>query len=190
MTEQSPNLNESGGLVNGKLSRRKFLRAAGGVTLASVVAACAGPAPDSGADAGEAEEAMAEAQGITMLIRTDIRSAYAADDAVERWNNEFESQVAIEEPAGAPDTKIQAAQAAGDLIWDAYSVVVFPWDAPRWHSRGLIQPMDEFIEASSIPGADEVVPGIIPSIFEVHKIEGSQYGIPGNVGSVALGWFW
>jgi len=190
MKKLSLNRNESGGLVNGQLSRRKFLRAAGGVTLASVVAACAGPAPDSGADAGEAEEAMAEAQGITMLIRSDIRSAYAADDAVERWNNEFESQVAIEEPAGAPDTKIQAAQAAGDLIWDAYSVVVFPWDAPRWHSRGLIQPMDEFIEASSIPGADEVVPGIIPSIFEVHKIEGSQYGIPGNVGSVALGWFW
>ena len=177
-------------LVNGQLSRRKFLRATGGLTLASLVAACAGPAPDSGGDTGDAEEAMAEAQGITMLIRSDIRSAYAADDAVERWNSEFEAQVAIEEPAGAPDTKIQAAQAAGDLIWDAYAVVVFPWDAPRWHSRGLIQPMDEFIEASSIPGADEVVPGIIPSIFEVHKIEGNQLGIPGNVGSVALGWFW
>ena len=190
MSEQSLNRNESGGLVNGRLSRRNFLRATGGMTLASLVAACAGPAPATGGDMEEAGEAMAEAQGITMLIRSDIRSAYAADDAVERWNEEFEAQVAIEEPAGAPDTKIQAAQAAGDLIWDAYAVVVFPWDAPRWHSRGLIQSMDEFIEASSIPGSDEVVPGIIPSIFEVHKIEGNQYGIPGNVGSVALGWFW
>ncbi len=190
MSEQSLNRNESGGLVNGRLSRRNFLRATGGITLASLVAACAGPAPATGGDMEEAGEAMAEAQGITMLIRSDIRSAYAADDAVERWNEEFEAQVAIEEPAGAPDTKIQAAQAAGDLIWDAYAVVVFPWDAPRWHSRGLIQSMDEFIEASSIPGSDEVVPGIIPSIFEVHKIEGNQYGIPGNVGSVALGWFW
>ncbi len=190
MSEQSLNRNESGRLVNGRLSRRNFLRATGGITLASLVAACAGPAPATGGDMEEAGEAMAEAQGITMLIRSDIRSAYAADDAVERWNEEFEAQVAIEEPAGAPDTKIQAAQAAGDLIWDAYAVVVFPWDAPRWHSRGLIQSMDEFIEASSIPGSDEVVPGIIPSIFEVHKIEGNQYGIPGNVGSVALGWFW
>lgn len=190
MTEQKLNREVAKGLATGQLSRRQFLRATGGLTLASVVAACAAPAPDSGGDTGEAEEAMAEAQGITMLIRSDIRSAYAADDAVERWNNEFEAQVAIEEPAGSPDTKIQAAQAAGDLIWDAYAVVVFPWDAPRWHSRGLIQSMDEYIEASSIPGSDEVVPGIIPSIFEVHKIEGSQYGIPGNVGSVALGWFW
>ncbi|MCY4412501.1 MAG: hypothetical protein OXC27_18755, partial [Caldilineaceae bacterium] len=119
MTDQKLIRKETNGLAIGRFSRRQFLRAIGGLTLASVVAACAAPALDSGGDMEDAAAASAEALGITMLIRSDIRSAYAADDAVERWNSEFEAQVAIEEPAGSPDTKIQAAQAAGDLIWDA-----------------------------------------------------------------------
>lgn len=174
-------------------TRRQFLIVTGSMTLATTLAACSTAAP--GGNTGTASEGGGPSranQEVTLLIRTDIRSAYAADAAVEQWNEEFDTKVTIEEPAdaAATATKIQAAQAAGDLIWDAFSVIEFPWRSQEWFNRNLIQPYDDYIQVSTIPDADKVVPAIIPTIFETLKIEGRQYAIPGNVGSVALGWFW
>ena len=171
------------------LSRRQFLQATGGVSLVALLAAC-GPsaAPDAGSDG--AAPAAEGAQEINFLVRPDIRSAYAADAAAEAWNAEQEQKIVLDEPAGTADTKIQAAIAAGDLIWDGFSVIAGPWDLASWASRGLIQPLDDLIAVSSIADADKVVPAIIPSVLEASKYEGKQYTIPGNVGSVALGWFW
>lgn len=169
------------------LTRRHFLRLAGGITATGLLAACAVPGGDSAGGDG----ATAETQEISFLVRTDIRNAYAADVAAERWNEAFGDQpIVLDEPAeGAVDTKIQAAQAAGDLIWDGYAVIAVPWDTARWINQGLIQPLDPFINVSTVPGGDQVVPGIIPSVLESTKAEGQQYAIPGNVGSVALGWY-
>ena len=91
---------------------------------------------------------------------------------------------------GGADTKIQAAMAAGDLIWDGYAVIEGPWAIQSWVNRGLIQPLDDLIATSGVADADQVVPAIIPSVLESSKHDGKQYTIPGNVGSVALGWFW
>lgn len=172
-----------------KVSRRQFLKATGGVSLAALLAACgpsAGPATGGGEGAAPAQGA----QEINFLVRPDIRSAYAADAAVEAWNAENEAKVIIDEPAGAADTKIQAAIAAGDLVWDGFAVIEGPWAIESWVSRGLIQPLDDLIAVSTVEDADKVVPAIIPSVLESSKFEGKQYTIPGNVGSVALGWFW
>jgi spermidine/putrescine-binding protein len=180
---------------SGKLSRRQFLITSSSLALASVVVACApaapggtGTAPASGGSAAPAQQA----EEINFLIRSDIRNAYAADAALDRWAEAFpDRKLILDEPAeGAVDTKIQAAQAAGDLIWDGFAVIAVPWDTARWINQGLIQPLDDYIAVSSVPDADQVVPGIIPSVLESTKSEGKQYAIPGNVGSVALGWFW
>lgn len=166
------------------LSRRQFLIATGGVTMAAALAACATP---SGGEGGGATQ---EVQEINFLVRPDIRNAYAADVAAEAWNGENEQQIILDEPAGAADTKIQAAIAAGDLIWDGFAVIEGPWSIQSWVTRDLIQPLDELIAVSTVPGADQVVPAIIPSVLESSTYEGKQYTIPGNVGSVALGWYW
>lgn len=188
-----------------QISRRQFLAACGGVASTALLSACGGgttPASQeaattaAGGTAGAgAEPAVGTAppaaagQEIRLLVRTDIKSAYAADKAAEEWNKAFESKITLDEPAaGDPSQKIQAAQAAGDLIWDGFAVMVVPWDTAAWVKRGLVQPLDELISASTIPDADKVVPGIIPSILESTKYEGKQYAIPGNVGSVALAW--
>jgi len=47
-------------------------------------------------------------------------------------------------------------------------------------------PLDDYIAASAVPEAAEVIAGIIPSIAESLKYEGKQYSVPGNVGSVSL----
>lgn len=179
------NMNQRG------LSRRKFLQATGGVSLVAMLAACAptGGAPAAGSE-GAAPAVSEGPQEINFLVRPDIRSAYAADAAVEAWNADHEQKVVIDEPAGAADTKIQAAIAAGDLIWDGFAVIEGPWAIESWVSRGLIQPMDDLIAVSTVEEADAVIAGIIPSVLESSKYEGKQYTVPGNVGSVALGWFW
>lgn len=168
------------------LSRRQFLAVAAATTAAAATGLPAVSARPANRPSAQ------DAEAISFLVRPDIRSAYAADRAAEQWNAAYpERPITIDEPAAgsAVDTKIQAAIAADELIWDGYAVVVGPWEILNWVNRELLAPLDEYIESSTIPGADQVVPGIIPSVLESSKYDGKQYLIPGNVGSVALGWF-
>ena len=172
------------------MSRREFLKASGSVTVVALagitpLAALASNKPAKSAVFQEAEE-------INLLIRTDIRGAYAGDKALEGWNAAFPNRKLILDEPGKDDvvdTKIQAAQSAGDLIWDGFAVIEGPWSIKQWVTRGLVAPLDDLIAASTIDGADKVVPGIIPTVLESSKYEGKQYTVPGNVGSVALGWY-
>lgn len=185
-----------------KLSRRAFLVGSSSAAFAVALAACAPAAPAPAAPAAEPAAAAteapaaaaapaAEAEEISFLVRTDIRNAYAGDVAAAAWAEQFpDRKLVLDEPvAEGLDTKIQAAQAAGDLLWDGYAVIAVPWDTARWIKQGLIQPIDDYIAASTIPGAADVIAGIIPTVLESTKAEGKQYAIPGNVGSVALGWY-
>ncbi len=176
-----------------QLTRRHFLAACGVIGATAAITACAPaavPTGDTAASTGaEAAPAKEAGTGISFLIRSDIRSAYAGDAAAEAWNKDHEQKITLDEPAGDVEAKIQAAQAAGDLVWDGFAVTEGPWSLQSWVSRGLIQPLDDLIATSTIANADKVVPAIIPSVLESSKYEGKQYTIPGNVGSVALGWF-
>jgi ABC-type glycerol-3-phosphate transport system substrate-binding protein len=161
-----------------RASRRQFLTASGGLTAAVMLGGY--PFGRAAAQSGE----------MTLLIRDDIKSAYAAQPAVDKWNESFPTKLKLDVPPAAQDVsqKIQAAQAADELIWDGFAVIEVPWDTAEWVSRGLIQPLDDYIAASTVPRAAEVVPNIIESIRESLKVDGKQYAIPGNVGSVALAW--
>ena len=172
--------------VNTRLSRRQFLAACGTVTAVATLSACVPAAAPTTAEGGAATGAV---QDINFLIRSDIRSAYAGDAAAEAWNTDHEQKIVLDEPAGEVDSKIQAAQAAGDLVWDGFAVIEGPWAIQAWVDRGLIQALDDLIAVSTIANADKLVPAIIPSVLESSKHDGKQYTIPGNVGSVALGWF-
>ena len=176
--------------ATGRFSRRQFLAACGGSIAATNFLAAHGRDNWSGLGEPSAALARQEGQEIRLLIRDDIRSAYAADVAVDEWNSDNESQIILDVPPAGADVsqRIQAAQASGDLIWDGFAVMVVPWDSAQWVSRNLVQPLDDYIEASQVADAGEVVPGIIPSILESTKVDGRQIAIPGNVGSVSLAW--
>jgi ABC-type glycerol-3-phosphate transport system substrate-binding protein len=180
-----------------KFSRRSFLKVVG-VTGASVaLAACGTKAttaptavPTTVVEPTKAPP-VAETKPIAFLCRTDIKSAYAADVAVKNWNAAFPSQVTMDEPPqGDITTKIQSAQAAGDLVWDGYAVMETPWSTADWVSRGLIAPLDNNIKVSTVKNADKVILSIIPTIKEAASYGGKLYGIPGNCGSVNLAWYW
>jgi hypothetical protein len=172
-----------------KLSRRDFLVGTGtagfGAALSAIVPIALSRPSRAQAQANDE---------IVFLVRTDIRSAYAADVAVEQWNESFpDRQIVIDEPAGDGNpvaTKIQAAQAAGDLVWDGFAVIAVPWDTAQWVNRGLIQPLDPFIDASGVANASMVIESIIGTVLASSKNEaGETIAIPGNVGSIALGWY-
>jgi ABC-type glycerol-3-phosphate transport system substrate-binding protein len=177
-----------------RLSRRQFLGAAAAASAASVLAACA---PAAATQAPAAEEPAAPPAAVDapvkILCRTDIKGAYAVDKAVEAWNAAFpKSPASLDEPPSGSDaaTKIQASQAADDLIWDAFMVMEVPWGLVEWVKRGIVAPLDDYIKASTVPNADKVLPAIISTVKEASTYEGKFYGFPGNIGSVALAWFW
>lgn len=123
-----------------------------------------------------------------LLIRSDIKSAYAAEEAVKEFNKNFSTKITLQEPNKGADSEIQAAQAAGNLPWSGFAVMETPWLTKQYVSRGLIQPIDDLIKSSAIPNADKVIPAIVPTILDSSKYDGKQYAIPGNVGSIALAW--
>lgn len=197
-----------------RLSRRQFLATAGsGLAASAILAACGNAASTGGATAVPAEApaataataapaaatsapaapaatapAAAAAGGAVLLARPDIKGAYAMEAAVAAWNAEFPTKLTLDESSDGVDTKIQAAQAADDLIWSGYSIIAMPWETQTYVKRSIIQPLDSYIAASTVPDADKVLAAIIPTVRDSSQYDGKQYGIPGNVGSVALAW--
>ena len=161
-----------------RLSRRQFLSAAAVTSAAGVLAACA-PAAATQAPAAEATKAPPAAVDapVKILCRTDIKGAYAVDKQVEAWNAAYpKSPASLDEPPSGSDaaTKIQASQAAGDLIWDGFMVMEVPWGLVEWVKRGIVAPLDDYINASTIPNADKVLPAIIPTIKEASATRASS----------------
>lgn len=192
-----------------RMNRRQFLSATGGsIAAATILAACgdttstgnatnllaattapavegATSAPDAAATTAPAPAANGDA---VLLVRPDIKTAYAVPAALEAWNKQFPTKITLDESGDGIDTKIQAAQAADDLIWSGYAIIAVPWETRSYVKRNMIQPLDDFIKTSTVPDANKVVPAIIPTILESSKFDGKQYAIPGNVGSIALAW--
>ena len=173
-------------------SRRQFVQAAAGTAAAGAFlvksgAVDAAPASRAGFSAAPRH---VSSDDVHLLIRDDIKSAYGAQAAVDAWQKQFPSKINLDIPPAGVDAsqKIQAAQASGDLVWDGFAVMEVPWSTESYVTRGIIQPMDDLIAASTVPNASAVIAGIIPSIKESLIYNGKQYSIPGNVGSVALAW--
>lgn len=181
-------------VLKNQIARRQFLRLASYGTAGALLAACSSDAPTSDApSATKAPEptevpAAGSASEALLLIRSDIKSAYAAEEAVKEFNKNFSTKITLQEPNKGADSEIQAAQAAGNLPWSGFAVMETPWLTKQYVSRGLIQPIDDLIKSSAIPNADKVIPAIVPTILDSSKYDGKQYAIPGNVGSIALAW--
>lgn len=172
-------------------SRRQLLQTAGAGAAAAAFLTTTGAADAAPSAGGYSVAPLRVSAGdVHLLIRNDITSAYGAKNVVADWEKQFPSKVTLDEPPAGIDAsqKIQAAQAAGDLVWDGFAVMVAPWDTQSYVTRGIVQPLDDLIAASTVPNAKAVIDGIIPSIAASLKYQGKQYSIPGNVGSVALAW--
>lgn len=142
----------------------------------------------------QAQAAGAKVAGpISFLCRPDIVTAYGAEAAVKAFMDSHPgAKITLDKPPQGVDllTKLRAAIASNSLVWDGYSVMEVPWSTAQWVEAQVIQPMDGLISASTEPDATKLLDGIIPTIKEATKYKGKIYSIPGNVGSVALQWYW
>jgi|GEM_PF-858513 len=144
--------------------------------------------------APQAQAASAKPVGvISFLCRPDIVTAYGAEVAIKAFTDAHPgSKISLDKPPQGVDlvTKIRAAIASNSLVWDGYSVMETPWSTAQWVDAEIIQPMDPLIGSSGEKDAQPLLAGIIPTIKEAIKYKGKIYSIPGNVGSVALQWYW
>jgi len=108
---------------------------------------------------------------------------------VEKWNSLMEAKVKMDEPSGDVVEKLSAAIAAGDLVWDGYSMVE-NFNFKQWVQRGLMVPVEDFTAASKIPNADKVLPAVIEPMKESIRVDGKIYGYPFNVAGEVLQWYW
>jgi len=130
---------------------------------------------------------------IHFLCRADIVTAYGAKAAVKGFSDAHPgAKMTLDKPPQGANllVKARAAIASNSLAWDGYSVMVPPWDTASWVDSGVIQPLNDFISASTEPDATKLVPGIISTIREAMQYKGKMYAIPGNVGSSVLQWYW
>lgn len=156
------------------------------------------PAPTKAAETESAAPAQAAAGAkavgaISFLCRPDIVTAYGADAAVKGFIDAHPgAKITMDKPPQGVDllTKVRAAIASDSLVWDGFSVMVVPNDTATWADAQVIQPLDDLMNASTEPDVKPLLDGIISTIKEAIKYKGKIYAIPGNVGSVALQWYW
>jgi len=87
------------------------------------------------------------------------------------------------------DTKVRAQQADGSLEWNAAGIASSASSSlPQWILSKLIQPMDDYIEASKQEGADQLVSDMIPTLRNASIHEGKFYGIPYSFENITFNW--
>src|SRR5215218_11274858 len=94
-----------------RTNRRRLLAAAGSTAAAAAflgVNGVAEAAPGTGTRFSAAPRGVSD-QEIKLLIRDDIKSAYAAEAAVELWQSQFPAKVTLDTPPAGADAsqKIQ-----------------------------------------------------------------------------------
>ncbi|MEN6479142.1 MAG: extracellular solute-binding protein [Anaerolineales bacterium] len=176
-------------MFNYKLSRRAFLAVAGGMTAASVLAACAPkatPAPEE-QPAKEAEQPAASAATATPASaaapagETGVTFSYWVG-----WPNHgdiFEGFMATEEfktMLGPNKIEFQDGIKADVLLSNiAAGTPPSVWCGSAYidiMSRGVARPIADLVETSELVNPED----FIPSAWERCSYQGVQYGVPAN----------
>ena len=174
-----------------KLSRRQFLRVAGGAAGGVVLAACA-PAPPAAVEPSEPEEpeepaeptAQPEAEQVT--VRWGMYSSPQWTPIFEEMFDEFEAKwpnITVE-PEWAPFDqwvqKLQTSIASGTLA----DVAICDWD--EFYDRvkgGTCLPLDDYITGNDVPKENWY-----EAVIDQFSLDGKMYGLPLGVLSIVT-WY-
>ena len=177
-----------------KLSRRDFLRASAafaGMALIGSVAACA-PAAKQGEEGKTGGEKPAPAGAgpkvVKLLIMPWITGEVPVDNLLRQYNSEHpEVKVEVDALADGWQQKHLASVRAGNAIWNTASEFD-PWrEGLAGIKMGLVQPMDDYISASTIPGASTLKDDWLDLVKAQMVIEGKVYALPMDMDVTAYG---
>ncbi len=160
-----------------KLSRRKFLWAAGAAGLTMGLAACAPAAPGGSSSTGDEAAAPGE-EPVTLLLNMraggdQSEPAIYVDRPAKFMEEHPNIKIELAPiPAGEYDAKILTSASAGTI-----ADVLFTSDVWTLHSRlvklGVIAPVDDQLEAHNI-SKEEWIPAAVDTLTH----EGVMYGLP------------
>lgn len=86
------------------------------------------------------------------------------------------------------DTKVVAQINDGTLEWSAAGIMSTDYDVATWVKTKMVQPMEEYINASQEPGAKDLLTDMIPTVKQAGMYEGKLYGIPYSFENVTFNW--
>ena len=158
------------------LSRRDFLKLAATVAGGLVLVSCGG-----GSGSG------------TSQVRIMVDSwalAYAPFKEMAQKYNALhpESQVKVEASPGGWMTKVIGQIRSDKLQWSAAGVMSTYHDLASWVQLGLIQPINDYINASKDEGAGAFLSDMLATVKDDETFEGKMYGIPFSIENIAYEW--
>lgn len=174
-------------MADTRMTRRQFLRIAGGTAGISLLAACvpaapsAAPTASTGAEGGEAAAPAQEPGRLWVMHKQDFYTGYNDYIRQEIVNfaddNNLELEVAFTsgfQGTGADEQKIAAAVQAGDPpdVWVDNRAV------DRLNELGTLQAVDDLVEEATSKYGD-----IMPRVEADSTVEGTFYGVPFHVRS-------
>lgn len=158
------------------LTRRDFLKLTGAAAGALVLVSCG----DLGSGAGTQVRLMVDSWAL----------AYAPFKEMAGKYNELhpQTQIKVEASPGGWMTKVVGQIRSDELLWSAAGVMAPFNDLAAWVQLGLIQPIDEYLAASTEEGASAFLSDMLPSIKEDEILDGKMYGIPFGVENISYQW--
>ena len=180
-----------------KMSRRKFLQAALAATAGAAAVACQ---PKTVV----VKETVEVKKEVTRVVekpapkgKKEIRillSSWAIVempfDMMAREYNEKnpEVEVKFETTFEGWDTKVIGQIRADKLEWSGAGIMTPFLNIVQWTETGMIQPMEEYINASTEEGASQVLTDMIKTVKDDASYKGHLYGMPYSFENITYQW--
>jgi ABC-type glycerol-3-phosphate transport system substrate-binding protein len=191
-------------MTSKKLNRRDFLRmGALGVAGAALAGCCPTPEPETivitQEVAGERVEVEVTKEVVKEVEKEVIKEVGAKEvrfltetwnweklnmaNATDHYNQELRVaeagyQMVVDPAPDGWDTKVAQMVKDGELLWNGHLRATNLGDVPRRNRLGILQPWDEYINASTVPWAGQFWDEVLPNILESFQIDGKLYAFP------------
>jgi ABC-type glycerol-3-phosphate transport system substrate-binding protein len=155
------------------LSRRDFLKWSAAASAGLILVSCSGLG-----------------SGGTRILVDSWALAYAPFKEMAKKYNELHPQahINVEASPGGWMTKVVGQIRSNKLQWNAAGVMAPFLDLASWVQLGLIQPLDDYLAASTEEGASAFRSDMLPSIKADESLDGKMYGIPFGVENITYQW--
>ena len=185
------------------MSRRKFLQGAL-LSAAGTLAAACQPKTVIVKETVEVEKVVEKEKEVTRVVekapvkgKKEIRillSSWAIvempfDMMAREYNEQHpDLEVKFETTFEGWDTKVLGQIRTGELEWSGAGIMTPFLDIVRWAETEMMQPLEEFVNASAEEGAAAAMTDMIATVKEDAGYKGHMYGIPYSFENITYQW--
>lgn len=180
--------------MSGSYSRRGFLRVAAAGTAGALLAACQPQIVEKVVRETvvvevEAEPAPSTVKEVRVLISSWALGEIPFDQTAREFSDLHDDiKVSMQTTFEGWDTKVIAQINDGTLQWSGCGILSTDYHTAKWVRSGLVQPMEDYVDASQQEGADTMLEDMIPTVKQAGIFEGNLYGIPYSFENCTFNW--